>query len=129
MQITQFIFSLGLFALLPFKISAQQYYIATGEFLAIMEMPKTPTNLSHKDYIRLENELGQRVDGIVKQDGNLYAFNVTHPVAPKIRFTKPYCRMAVPQDHSYFYITPFNEQPDLFSAPAYVRFKCVLFEE
>lgn len=119
----------GLVALLPFKAFADQYYVVTGQYLAITETPKASSDISHEDYIELENELARGIDGIVKQDGYAYPLSDRHPVAPHIRFTEPYCRMVVPQDHSYFFITPFNEQPDLFSAPAYVRFRCTIVED
>ena len=118
------IFLTGLVALLPFRALAEQYYLVTGQYFAIMQSPKESEDMSHEKFIELENETARGVHGIVKKDGYAYPLNDMHPITPKIRFTKPYCRMSVPQDHYYFFITPFNEEPDLFPAPAYIRFEC-----
>lgn len=113
----------------PSQALADQVYVATGPYVAIMDMLNAPDSISHEDFVELEDTVARGIDGVVKADGYAYSFKETHPVVPAIQFTRPYCRMAVSLEHSYFYISPFNPEPEVFRAPAYVRFRCALVKE
>lgn len=126
MQIALFekitIFTMAIFV--SASASADCYYNLSRYWAVTNNFP-FDDSIEHEAYIKLENQNGRPVDGIL-MDNNLYLFNDEHPT-DRVQKTDDICRMFVPNQpgqQAFFYQTFASPEPKYFETLIYVRFEC-----
>lgn len=107
-----------------FPVKAECYF-QTSRYWAVTSPFDFDENISHDEFIALEDANGRFIDGVVAND-ELYRLRDEHP-GELIKKTENYCRMLLPlrdADQGYFYVSPFSSSPEFFESIMYIRFEC-----
>lgn len=100
-------------------------YFNTSRYWAVTSSFDFSEDISHQDFITIENEHGQWIDGVVVNN-ELYPLRDEHPVE-FVQKTENHCRMYLPPIEGlqgYFFQTIGNPEPDFFTELEYIRFEC-----
>jgi len=108
--------------------SAQTFaecYFNTSRYWAVTSAFDFSEDISHRDFIAIEDENGRWVDGVVVNN-EMFLFRDEHPVE-LVQKTENYCRMyvqAINGLQGYFFQHILNPEPEFFTNIEYIRFEC-----